>query len=134
MRVVINLKSGKAVYLQIVDQIKAAIASGSLRRGELLPSIRPLAEDLRINRNTVAKAYTELERQGVVEAEAGRGVFVAAVESPFRKDARLRLLTKEVDDAVVQAHHLRIARTDFLRLVQERFEVFEQLRSKASNE
>src|SRR5690349_4399475 len=115
----INLKSGKPVYLQLVDQVKAAIASGALRRGDALPSIRPLAEDLRINRNTVAKAYGELERQNVVETAAGKGVFVAETDSPFRKDVRLRLLTKEVDDAVVQAHHLQVAKTDFLKLVQE---------------
>ena len=52
----INYKSGKPVYLQIVDQIKAAAASGALRPGEALPSIRPLAEEIRVNRNTVAKA------------------------------------------------------------------------------
>jgi GntR family transcriptional regulator len=134
MRFEINLKSGKPVYLQLVDQVKAAIASGALRRGDGLPSIRPLAEELRINRNTVAKAYGELERQGVVETAAGKGVFVGATDSPFRKDVRLRLLTKEVDDAVVQAHHLQVQKSDFLKLVQERFEAFEARRSRAANE
>jgi len=52
----LNFKSGKPVYLQIVDQVKAAAASGALRSGEPLPSIRPLAEELRVNRNTIAKA------------------------------------------------------------------------------
>jgi GntR family transcriptional regulator len=134
MRLAINLKSGKPVYLQIVDQVKAAIASGALRKGDALPSIRPLAEDLRVNRNTVAKAYGELERQGVVETAAGKGVFVGATDSPFRKDVRLRLLTKEVDDAVVQAHHLQVQKHDFLKLVQERFEAFEARRARAANE
>jgi GntR family transcriptional regulator len=134
MRFEINLKSGKPVYLQLVDQVKAAIASGALRRSDPLPSIRPLAEELRINRNTVAKAYSELERQGVVETAAGKGVFVAETDSPFRKDVRLRLLTKEVDDAVVQAHHLQVSKSDFLKLVQERFESFEARRARAANE
>ena len=65
MRFQLNFKSGKPVYLQLVDQVKAAAASGALRAGEPLPSIRPLAEELRVNRNTVAKAYAELESQGV---------------------------------------------------------------------
>ena len=72
MLIQLNFKSGKPVYLQVVDQVKAAAASGALRTGEPLPSIRPLAEQLRINRNTVAKAYTELEGQGVIETIAGR--------------------------------------------------------------
>ena len=57
----INFKSGKPVYLQVVDQVKAAAASGALQPGEALPCIRPLAEELRVNRNTIAKAYSELE-------------------------------------------------------------------------
>jgi GntR family transcriptional regulator len=134
MRFQLNLKSGKPVYLQLVDQVKAAVASGAVREGDPLPSIRVLAEDLRVNRNTVAKAYAELERQGVVETPAGKGVFVGATSSPFRKDVRLRLLTKEVDDAVVQAHHLQVQRTDFLRLVEERFDAFHSRRTRAANE
>src|SRR5436190_21034403 len=63
----INFKSGKPAYLQVVDQIKAAAASGALQPGDALPSIRPLAEELRLNRNTIAKAYAELESLGVIE-------------------------------------------------------------------
>ena len=134
MRFQLNLKSGKPVYLQLVDQVKAAVASGAVREGDPLPSIRVLAEDLRVNRNTVAKAYAELERQGVVETPAGKGVFVGVTQSPFRKDVRLRLVTKEVDDAVVQAHHLQVQRADFLRLVEERFDAFHSRRTRAANE
>src|ERR1035438_4171332 len=81
MLIQLNFKSGKPVYLQVVDQVKAAAASGALRAGEPLPSIRPLAEQLRVNRNTVAKAYTELEGQGVIETIAGRGC--RAQDSPL---------------------------------------------------
>ena len=92
MRFQLNFKSGKPVYLQLVDQVKAAAASGAVRPGEPLPSIRPLAEELRVNRNTVAKAYAELESQGVIETVAGKGCFVRATSSPFKKDVRLELL------------------------------------------
>ena len=125
MRFLLNFKSGKPVYLQVVDQVKAAAASGALRPGEALPSIRPLAEDLRVNRNTVAKAYAELESQGVIETIAGKGCFVRAGSAPFRKDVRLKLLTQEIDDAVTQAHHLQIGRAEFLRLSGERFDAFQ---------
>jgi DNA-binding transcriptional regulator YhcF (GntR family) len=134
MRFQINLKAGKPVYLQLVDQVKAAVASGAARPGESLPPIRPLAEDLRVNRNTVAKAYAELEHQGAIETIVGKGCFVKAAGSPFRKDARLKLLTSEVDDAVVQAHHLQIDRADFLRLAEERFDLFHDRRTRAANE
>ena len=126
MLIQLNFKSGKPVYLQVVDQVKSAAASGALRTGEPLPSIRPLAEQLRINRNTVAKAYAELESQGVIETIAGRGCFLKENHSPFRKDVRLKMLAEEVDAAVVQAHHLRVEDRDFLDLVRERLDIFEQ--------
>ena len=126
MLIQLNFKSGKPVYLQVVDQVKAAAASGALRAGEPLPSIRPLAEQLRVNRNTVAKAYTELEGQGVIETVAGRGCFLKENHSPFRKDVRLKMVAEEVDAAIVQAHHLRVEEKEFLDLVKERLEVFEQ--------
>src|SRR6185436_15862531 len=132
MRLHLDFKSGKPVYLQVVDQVKAAAASGAVQPGEALPSIRPLAEELRVNRNTVAKAYAELESQRVIETVAGKGCFVRASASPFRKDVRLKLVAEEIDDAVVQAHHLQIAKTDFLRLAEERFDAFTGKRASAA--
>jgi GntR family transcriptional regulator len=125
MLIQLNFKSGKPVYLQVVDQVKAAAASGALRAGEPLPSIRPLAEELRINRNTVAKAYAELEGQGVIETVPGRGCFLKENNSPFRKDIRLKMVAQEIDAAIVQAHHLRVEDKEFLALVRERLEAFE---------
>src|SRR3954470_18684568 len=100
----LNFKSGKPVYLQVVDQIKAAAAAGALRAGEPLPSIRPLAEQLRINRNTVAKAYAELESEGVIETIAGKGCFLKESRSPFSRQTRLSRLAQVIDAAIVQAH------------------------------
>jgi GntR family transcriptional regulator len=131
MRFQLNFTSGKPVYLQVVDQVKAAAASGVVRAGEALPSIRPLAEELRVNRNTVAKAYAELEAQGVIETVAGKGCFVRASNSPYRKEVRLELLAQAIDDAVVQAHHLRVAKPQFLRLAEERFDAFQEQRDRA---
>ena len=72
-----NPSLGVPIYLQLVEQVKHAIETGALRPGDQLPSIRPLAEELVINANTVAKAYRELEREGVVELRQGAGAFVA---------------------------------------------------------
>lgn len=131
MRVQLNFKSGKPVYLQIVDQIRSAAASGAIRAGEPLPSIRPLAEDLRVNRNTVAKAYAELESQGVIETLAGKGCFLRSTASPLKKAVRLELLTREIDEAVTHAHHLMVGRDEFLRVAGERFDAFEAQRVRA---
>jgi GntR family transcriptional regulator len=128
MLVHINYKSGKPVYLQIVDQIKAAAASGALKPGDVLPCIRPLAEELRVNRNTIAKAYSELESLGVIETLPGKGCFLKENNSPLRKDVRRKMLIEEIDQAVVQAHHLQISRDEFLRLVHERLGAFEEQR------
>ena len=124
----INYKSGKPIYLQVVDQIKAAAASGALQTGEALPSIRPLAEELRVNRNTIAKAYSELESLGVVETQPGRGCFLRENHAALRKDVRRKLLVEEIDQAIVQAHHLQVGKSDFLELVHERLAAFEQKR------
>src|SRR5262245_28022682 len=128
----IDFKTGKPVYLQLVDQVRYAAASGGLRTGEPLPSIRPLAEELRVNRNTVAKAYAELESQGVIETIAGKGCFIKSQPSPFRKDVRLKLLTEEIDQAVVHAHHLQVDRAAFLRLAEARFDAFHAKRTRAT--
>ena len=129
----IDFKSGTPVYLQLVDQVRHAAASGSLRAGEPLPSIRPLAEELRVNRNTIAKAYTELENQGVIETSPGKGCFLKEVNSPLTKSARNDLLTQEIDRAIVAAHHLQIPDADLLALVKKRLENFDR-KSKAAND
>jgi GntR family transcriptional regulator len=131
MQFSINFKSGKPVYLQLADQVKSAAASGALRAGESLPSIRPLAEELRLNRNTVAKAYAELEAQGVIETHPGKGCFVRETQSPMRKDARRKALAEMIDESVIQAHHLLLSRSDFLRLAEERYDALASQREKA---
>ena len=122
----IDFQAGKPVYLQLADQIRYAAASGRLRPGEALPSLRPLAEELRINRNTIAKAYAELEGQGLIETIPGKGYFVKASDGRFTEATRQRLLQAEVDEAVVMAHHLQVDREKFLALVRERLDYFER--------
>jgi GntR family transcriptional regulator len=124
----INFKSGMPIYLQIVGQIRAAAASGALRPGEALPSIRPLAEELRVNRNTIAKAYSELESQGVIETLPGRGCFLKENQSALRKKVRRELLIEDIDQVIVQAHHLQVPHDEFLELIRERLDVLDDKR------
>ena len=130
----INFKSGKPAYLQLVDQIKAAAASGVLQPGEALPPIRPLAEELRLNRNTVAKAYAELESLGVIEALPGKGCFLKQNHSPLRKEVRRKLLIEEIDQAIVMAHHLQVSGPEFLGLIRQRMDALEDKRRAREEE
>jgi GntR family transcriptional regulator len=84
-----NPSTGVPIYVQLMEQIKHGVATGALRPGEQLPGIRPLAEELVINPNTVAKAYRELEHEGVIELRHGAGAFVAT-------NARASKLTDKV--------------------------------------
>jgi DNA-binding transcriptional regulator YhcF (GntR family) len=99
-------KSGVPIYRQIQDQIRYGIASGRLGPGEQLPTVRALAVDLQVNPNTVTKAYTELERQGVLTTEQGSGTFVApqpaVTLAPEERQAKLRALCAEFLGQVAQ--------------------------------
>ena len=99
----INFKSGKPIHVQIVDQVRAAADSGALRPGEALPAIGPLALELRVNRNAIAKAYAELESLGLVETALGKGHVLKDSRSPLRNEARRKLLVAEVDLAIAEA-------------------------------
>jgi len=129
----VDFQAGKPVYLQLADQIRYAAACGRLRPGEALPALRPLAEELRVNRNTISKAYTELDAQGIIETIPGKGFFVRQNKSPFTEPVRQKLLLTEIDEAVVMAHHLQVDRDKFLALVKERLDYFER-KSKVTKE
>jgi GntR family transcriptional regulator len=85
-----NPSSGVPIYLQLMEQVKHAIGTGALRPGDQLPGIRPLAEELVINPNTVAKAYRELEHEGVIELRHGAGAFVSGTGRGAKLTDKLR--------------------------------------------
>jgi len=85
-----NPSLGVPIYLQLMEQVKHAIETGAVRPGEQLPGIRPLAEELVINPNTVAKAYRELEHEGVIELRHGAGAFVSTQARDRKTSDRLR--------------------------------------------
>ena len=92
MAVTISTGSSTPIYKQIADHVRLAVATGKLRIGEQLPSVRALAEELILNPNTVARAYAELARDGFIEARPGRGVFIIRKRKVFsREEARHRL-------------------------------------------
>jgi GntR family transcriptional regulator len=113
-----NPASGVPIYLQVIEQVKHAIATGAVRPGEQLPGIRPLAEELVINPNTVAKAYRELEHEGVIELRQGAGAFVSA-KAPSKRDAeKLRAAQGAVADTVEQLRGRGLGDDDIRRLFE----------------
>jgi GntR family transcriptional regulator len=88
----IDLKSGVPIYRQIIDQVKSAIATGTLGRGDRLPTVRQLAVDLSVNPNTVSRAYNELELTGLVETHMGSGTFIGDKKVKLDEVERRRML------------------------------------------
>src|SRR5262245_4338793 len=112
-----------------MQQVKAAAASGMLKTGDSLPSVRALAEELRINRNTAARAYGELEAEGVIETRQGSGCFIKANgAAPLRRSARCERLAEELDAVIVQAHHLQISDDQLRELLEDRLSNFREKR------
>jgi len=116
----INSAGETPVYAQIVQQVKFAIASGTLRSGERLPSVRELATQLRINPNTVARAYRDLEYEDLVQTEKGRGVFVSQEAGRLTKTERLGLITESLDQLIHDAERLALSDDDLIALLARR--------------
>jgi GntR family transcriptional regulator len=112
-----NPSSGVPIYLQLIEQVKHAIETGALRPGEQLPGIRPLAEALVINPNTVAKAYRELEHEGVVELRHGAGAFVAAAR-PRKVTEKMRAAQAIVAEAIERLHARGVTDEEIRRLFE----------------
>ena len=104
----IDNASDRPVYLQIIDQVKRDIALGRLLREERLPTVRQLAQQLAINPNTIAKAYRQLEREGIIVTKAGAGAFVASLDSSLSKAVRKRIVCDQLERTVVDAFHMQI--------------------------
>ena len=113
-----NPSSGVPIYLQLMEQVKHAIETGALRPGEQLPGIRPLAEELVVNPNTVAKAYRELEHEGIVELRQGAGAFVTD-KAPTKKDAdKVRASQAIVASAIEKMRARGVTDDEIRRLVE----------------
>lgn len=99
----LDAHSGVPVYRQLIDQVQAAIAAGTLRPGDQLPTVRQVAVDLAINPNTVMRAYREMEIRGLLDTEQGTGTFIADRKVEYSKDERERKLGQLVGELVSRA-------------------------------
>jgi len=124
MQFTIDNASGRPVYQQIIDQIKRDIALGRLLKDEKLPTVRQLAAQLAINPNTIAKAYRQLEQEGIITTKPGAGAFVATLDSNLSKAVRKKILCDALERIIVDAVHMQIEKRQFVRWFTERTEKF----------
>lgn len=120
MRIHINPSDGVPIYLQIINQIKYQIASGRLSPDQQLPPVRKLAEDLTINPNTVARAYRDLEQEGLVTTRRGAGVFIADGQSPLARREQLRILGEKAESLLISAQQMNFSLDEIIDLLRDR--------------
>lgn len=112
--------TGVPIYLQLIEQVKRSVALGVLSAGERLPTVKQLASDLTINPNTVAHAYRELERDGIIETNVGRGSFVSSHGASARAATALTdVSASAIDAAVREAKSLGLKRAQLHDLFKE---------------
>lgn len=115
----IDHQNGLAIYDQIVRQIKFAVACGALRKGELVPSVRELARELAVNPNTVARAYRELQSEGVLAPVRGTGMEVAEGAERRCRSQRLELIRARLRQVLIEAIQSQLEADELRALVEQ---------------
>ncbi|NMA86718.1 MAG: GntR family transcriptional regulator [Tissierellia bacterium] len=115
----VDISSSTPIYIQIVDNIKEAVLKGLLEPGEKLPSVREMAKDMRLNPNTVQKAYQELERQKVTITLRGKGTYISTDYKPRKDEDRLMELREMLKKSLVEAHYLGFNEEDIIDMIKE---------------
>lgn len=118
MNLIISNTSGKPIYEQIVSQIKRQLVSGELAPGEMLPSIRSLAKDLRISVITTKRAYDELEREGLIVTAAGKGSFVAERNAEWLREDVLRRIEDHLQQISQLAAQIGLSGEDLCEMLR----------------
>lgn len=121
----LEANSGPPIYRQIVNRVRFLVASRQLEPGQGLPPIRNLAKQLAVNPNTVAKAYRELEKSGIVKSRQGSGTAVAGRATIPQREERIRFLREKIDDLLTEAGYLDMGPEDLIGLLRERTANFE---------
>ena len=120
MQLHISSADGVPIYLQIVNQVKHLVAAGRLEPGDEIPPIRVLAQQLLVNPNTVARAYLELERAGIVTKRHGSGTYVAEARAPLPQREKIKILAPRADTLLMEARHLDVDFPDVVKLLRDR--------------
>ena len=122
----IDFANGLAIYAQVVRQVKFAVAGGVLKAGELVPSVRELARELAINPNTVARAYRELQTDGVLQSVRGTGLAVTDGAAEQCRGERINLIRQRLQQVLVEAKQSRLDRDKLRKLVESELAAIER--------
>jgi len=133
VQIELDNSSGRPVYQQIVDRVKRDVALGKLTRDEKLPTVRELAAQLVINPNTIAKAFRQLEQEGVIVTRPGAGSFVARLDNSLSKSFRRRLLMEQIERLITDAIHMQIDRDTLVEWFHAAVEKFQFTASKGKD-
>lgn len=131
MKFTVDLTSRNPAYLQIMGQVKRAVANGNLKLGDQLPTVRQMAADLLVNFNTVARAYRLLDEEGIISTQHGRGTYI--LNPPSGRDSarvRQRELTLLAEHFVGEAEKLDFSPDDVRTLVNEQIDVWKKERGR----
>src|SRR5580700_5226502 len=123
----LNPQAGQPLYLQLMQQIRHAVETGVLRRGDQLPGIRTLAEEIVVSHNTVAKAYSELEHEGLLEIRHGSGAYIAARSGSKSRSERVRFAQERVHALVEALQNEGLSAEEIRRLFEAELFYPEQL-------
>lgn len=118
----IEPNNGVAIYEQIVRQVKFGVAEGTLRPGQLLPSVRTLSQQLTINPNTINRAFQQLQADGVLESLRGRGLAVCAEATSGCVDARRTLIAERLRGALVEAFHAGLTAQEVRQILEDQMD------------
>lgn len=122
MNINISNSSGEPIYEQISSQIKINILNGELKEMELLPSIRTLAQELRISVITTKRAYEELEKEGFIVTMPGKGSFVSSHNKELLREKRLKIVEEKLQEAIIESRLLDLTKEDVINMVKLLYE------------
>lgn len=114
----VDISSSTPIYIQLVDNVKEAVLKGLLEPGEKLPSVREMAKTMRLNPNTVQKAYQELERQKVTVTLRGKGTYISTDYRPRKDEDKIMEVKELFKKGIIEAHYMGFKEEDILNMIQ----------------
>lgn len=134
LNIVISTGSNTPIYRQITDQVRLAVATGRLAVSDQLPSVRALAEELVLNPNTVARAYMDLAREGLIESRPGRGVFIIHKRKVFTREEGRRRLEPLIESLIGEAMAMDFTREELRDTFDKKLGEWKLIKGTGQNE